>query len=114
MNDLFNTMTDIVDTANKSFSGKLLSRNSDTETSKIAAKGHELKAGTNAQKIFVFVKRFPDSTAGELGELTGLGQHETARRLSDLCRKGYIVKGSPKLCNIKNTKMTAWSVDGTH
>ena len=39
MNDLFNTMTDIVDTANKSFSGKLLSRNSDSETSKIAAKG---------------------------------------------------------------------------
>ena len=85
--DLFNTMTNIVDTANNTFSGKLLSRTHDPETSKTAAKKHELKAGSNAKKIYEYVKQFPDSTAGELGEMTGLGQHETARRLSDLCRK---------------------------
>ena len=107
-NDLFNTMTNIVDTANKSFSGKLLSRTDDPETSKIAAKKHQLKAGSNAKRIYEYVKQFPDSTAGELGEMTGLGQHETARRLSDLCRKGFIVKGEPKLCSIKNSLMTAW------
>ena len=91
-----------------SFSGELLSHTDDPETSKIAAKNHKLRAGSHAQKIFEFVKKYPDSTAGELGEMTGLGQHETARRLSDLFRKGYIVKGEPKRCNIKNTLMTAW------
>ena len=113
-NDLFNTMTNIVDTANKSFSGKLLSRTDDPETSKIAAKNHQLKAGSNAKRIYEYVKQFPDSTAGELGEMTGLGQHETARRLSDLCRKSFIVKGEPKICSIKKSKMTTWNINDTH
>tara|TARA_R110002020_G_scaffold15801_5_gene56389 strand:- start:488 stop:874 length:387 start_codon:yes stop_codon:yes gene_type:complete len=111
--DLFDTMINIVDTANRSFSGELLSHTDDPETSKIAAENHKLRAGSHAQKIFEFVKKYPDSTAGELGEMTGLGQHETARRLSDLFRKGYIVKGEPKRCNIKNTLMTAWSENAT-
>jgi len=91
-----------------SFSGELLSHTDDPETSKIAAENHKLRAGSHAQKIFEFVKKYPDSTAGELGEMTGLGQHETARRLSDLFRKGFIVKSEPKLCSIKNSLMTAW------
>lgn len=97
-----------------SFSGDLLYHKNDPETSKIAAKKHKLKAGSHAQRVFEFVKQFPDSTAGELGEMTGLGQHETARRLSDLFRKGFIVKGEPKLCSIKNSLMTAWRENGTH
>ena len=87
--DLFDTMINIVDTANRSFSGELLSHTDDPETSKIAAENHKLRAGSHAQ-------------------------HETARRLSDLFRKGYIVKGEPKRCNIKNTLMTSWSENATH
>jgi predicted HTH transcriptional regulator len=94
--------------------GKLPSRKNDPETSKLAAKKHELRAGSNAKRIYEYVKQFPDSTAGELGEMTKLGQHETARRLSDLCRKGFIVKGESKLCSIKNSLMTAWRANGTH
>jgi len=81
----------------------------DPETSYIAESNIN-KSGkrfSNQKLITDFVKRHPGLTAAEIGHLTGLGQHECSRRLSELTNV-TVRRGNKFLCSIKGTLMMVW------
>tara|TARA_R110000824_G_scaffold144093_3_gene311923 strand:+ start:616 stop:969 length:354 start_codon:yes stop_codon:yes gene_type:complete len=116
MNDLFSTIVDIAEARNRMRSQhpdigiEVLSRATDPKTSHEAARKHQPKANSNARRVLDAVKKYPDSTACELGQITGLGHIEAQRRLSDLARNFFVEKGNPKQCNIKTTRMMTWRI----
>ena len=80
----------------------------DPETSFIAeAKMNQGKRYTHQSLILKFVVDHPGHTAGEIGEYTSLGQHESSRRLSEL-NGVYVEKGVRKACYFKKTQMVTW------
>jgi len=84
------------------------SRLSDPLSSLIAEEGHNKgKRFTHQQAVFAFVKRAKGRTAAELGFLSGLGQHETSRRLADMTGI-YVRKGDIRKCTVNGTKMVTW------
>ena len=85
-----------------------VSRLSDPVSPHIAEEGHNKgKRYTNQQTVFAFVKRAKGRTAAELGFLSGLGQHETSRRLADLTGI-YVRKGARRKCRVNGTPMITW------
>jgi hypothetical protein len=85
------------------------SHRDDPETSYIAEANMNAsgKRFNNQEVAFLHVKVFPGKTAAELGELSGLGQHELSRRLADL--DGIKVrKGARKKCSVKGSTMVSW------
>jgi hypothetical protein len=56
------------------------------------------------------VRTYPSLTAGELGDVTGLGRVEVARRLSDAFRAGRVVKGKARVCGTQGTRQVVWRV----
>jgi hypothetical protein len=96
---LFNTSTEDI---------KIVARHNDPETSHIAAKKYQPKAGSVLNKVLLTVKTYPGRTAGEYGEWTDLGHVPTQRCLSALCKHGLIVKAAPRKCNIKGSQMLTW------
>lgn len=84
------------------------SRLSDPVTSYLAEEGHNKgKRFTHQQTVYAFVKRAKGRTAAELGFLSGLGQHETSRRLADLTGI-YVRKGEIRKCTVNGTSMVTW------
>ena len=67
------------------------SRRNDPETSRMAERQitDSGKRQTHQRIIAAFVAGHPGHTAAEIGEKTGLGQHECAMRLSDLFGSGW-------------------------
>ncbi len=86
------------------------SRTTDPETSHEAERhmNDSGKRASHCQLVARWVELMPGSTAGELGELTGLGHHETQRRLSDLHNRGRVRRGERRQCNINLTQMMTW------
>tara|TARA_R100000152_G_C6782033_1_gene218074 strand:- start:3466 stop:3852 length:387 start_codon:yes stop_codon:yes gene_type:complete len=85
------------------------SRESDPETSKIAAESHKPKSNTNAFKVLETVESSDEYlTGGEIAVRCGLEHIEAARRLSDLCKAGLITKQEVRKCSVKGTKMLTW------
>ena len=85
------------------------SRRNDPETSRMAERQitDSGKRQTHQRIIAAFVAGHPGHTAAEIGEKTGLGQHECARRLAEL--KGIsVVTGSVRRCAVKGTRMMTW------
>ncbi len=84
-------------------------RNSDPESSFEAAKRHEPRAASNAGLILAVIRRTSNKlTACELAIASGVDRTETSRRLSDLCRNGFIAKDEMKECSVKQRKMLTW------
>lgn len=63
---------------------------SDPITSHLAALQHEDKRPTNTAKVFAEIVLHPGLCAEQIGEQTGLGRVEAARRISDLKSEGHV------------------------
>lgn len=87
--------------------------NGDPETSFLAEQrmNKSGKRKTHQDIITDFVRQHPKHTAAEIGDETGLGQHECSRRLSEL--KNITVEHSEKRrCRINGTPMMTWIAKG--
>ena len=84
-----------------------LSRASDPETSRIAA-ALNTTSRIHADLILAIVRLNPYRTAAELGEITGLGHIECARRLPELRSRGHLINGDPRECSVKHSRMITW------
>ena len=76
-------------------------RSTDPETSHQAAQRmtESGKRISNQRLLWIAVTQEPGRTAAELGEVTGLGQHEASRRLAEL--NGVMVqRGEPRKCRM--------------
>ena len=80
----------------------------DPETSFMAeAEMNKGKRFRNQDILAAAVMMHEGMTAAELGEYTGLGQHEASRRLSEL--NGITVRHGPRRkCTVKGTNMITW------
>lgn len=58
--------------------------------------------------VLAAVRRYPGRTAGELGEVTGLGRVEAARRLSDLKARSDVFMGERRVCAVQGTGQRTW------
>lgn len=65
------------------------------------------RRGTQAEQVLAVVRRWSGLTAGEIGEISGLGHVPAQRRLSDLERAGHIEKGEPRSFNGRR-QVTWW------
>ena len=84
------------------------SHRDDPETSRIAeASMNEGKRFTHQRLLTTWVKDNPGHTAAEMGQLTGLGQHECARRLSEI-NDITVTRRDRRECQIKGTQMMTW------
>ena len=84
------------------------SHTGDPETSRIAeANMNKGKRFTHQSILREYVAKHKGETAGEIGQLTGLGQHECSRRLSELCGI-HVEKGERRKCQINGTSMVTW------
>jgi hypothetical protein len=66
------------------------------------------KRATHAARVLDAVLAKPGHTADEIGDYTGLGRHEAARRLSDLKSKGQVWQGEHRECTIAHTRQVTW------
>lgn len=85
-------------------------REMDEDTSHEAAKwmNRSGKAVRHYERVLSALHASPNSTAGEVGELTGLGHVEAQRRLSDLLKARCVMKGAKRLCSVNQTNMVTW------
>lgn len=71
------------------------------------------KRASHCDLVLAAVIGQPGMTAGELGDRTGLGRVEAARRLTDLLRLHRVYQGSKRVCASQGTsQMTWWPVKG--
>lgn len=85
-----------------------ISHSNDPEPSKEGAKKVTASGRRSAHVKLVLdaVRAFPGSTAGEIGDGTGLGHVPAQRRLSDLKSKGVVfISGKKKY---KNNNQSKW------
>lgn len=87
-----------------------LSRNTDPETSHIAADRHERagNANSNRQKCISVLIEYPGVTAAELAEHARMERHEASRRLPELRQAGKVFNGQKRLCRVNSTLQLTW------
>ena len=85
-------------------------RDMDDDTSHEAAEwmNRSGKAARHCDLVLSALRDTPNSTAGEIGQLTELGHVEAQRRLSDLLKARRVVKGAKRRCSVKQTNMVMW------
>ena len=77
----------------------------DPLTSYKAVAEHDVKG--NMRRVLTCVQTAPGGTKVEYGEMSGLGEFEAARRLSDLKRDGFVfVEGTA--CPPERARMSRW------
>lgn len=54
-----------------------------------------------------YVENYPGLTAAEIGDISGLGQHEASRRLPELVGI-RVQRGVQRKCKIKGSMMVTW------
>ena len=76
-----------------------LARNSDHDSSKLAAYQHEVngRARTQREECYAAVAKWPGSTARQLSELSGISMHVIGRRLPELADESKYVGGNTPL-----------------
>jgi len=101
--DLFNRFTEPTVTLPRA-------RHTDDSTSHEAAMQHTRsgKAARHRDLVMSAVEANPSSTAGEIGNISGLGHIEAQRRLSDLYRDDLVRKGPSRKCLVKKNNMVTW------
>ena len=75
-----------------------------------AAERHMNESGKRKRHqdiIAEFVESHPGHTAAEIGEKTGLGQHECSRRLSEMDQL-IVQRGMQRRCEVKGSMMATW------
>lgn len=84
----------------------------DPATSREAAEAVKTDGTLTAARMAVLqaLRRFPGSTSRELSERAGLDRHDVARRLPELERLGFVVKGEPRICSasVKRLRAVTW------
>lgn len=74
------------------------SRSTDPETSHKAER--QITSSGKRQTLTAIcreaIQNYPGRTAGEIGEITGLGHERVWRRISDLKNDGHVVAGKPR------------------
>ena len=88
-----------------------IARPSDPWTSHIGAAEvtHSGRRQTQTEQCLDVVQSHPGLTAGEIGELTGLGHVPAQRRLSDLKNEGHAIQGKSRLWHGR-PQVTWWPV----
>jgi hypothetical protein len=87
-----------------------VSHTGDPETSK-GAEAATTRSGTrntHAQHCLRIVRETPGMTTGEIGEMSGLGQAETRRRLSDLKARKQAYMGPPRIWRGSGRPHSTW------
>lgn len=62
------------------------------------------------QQVYEAIKQFPNRTAGELEQASGIPYFTIQRRVSQLEDAGYIKRYGKKVCAVKKTSMTVWGL----
>ena len=84
-------------------------RRSDPSSSHEAAvRAEKMNAQTQRTKVLMCVRYNPGLTSAEIGEKTGVGRHNTARRLPELRKDGRVRNGDQRICSLKGTKAITW------
>ena len=86
-------------------------RKTDPVTSRIAS-DRVTRSGTRqtqANAVLDAVRRFPGSTAVELSKAAGIERYAVSRRLPELERNGFIVRGPARMCAIRHAMMVTWT-----
>ena len=85
-------------------------RRTDPEPSHEAARHLNVSGKARAHRALVLeaLAQRPGGTAAEYAHLVGLEHVEAQRRLSDLLKDKAVVKGMPRACQVKGTKMVTW------
>ena len=100
-----------------------LSRSTDPHTSYEAARDLAESGKWNSQKIAVYkcLRKHDGATGAEIANFLGIDRHTPSRRLPEIERTGYIMRGEARRCSVRGTKqMTWWIVEpdktekGTH
>jgi predicted ArsR family transcriptional regulator len=66
------------------------------------------KRQTHATKVLGIVTAHPGLTTGAIGEISGLGQMETRKRLSDLKNRGLARQGQPRIWHGSGRQNVTW------
>ena len=66
------------------------------------------KRQTHATKVLGIVTVHPGLTTGAIGEISGLGQMETRKRLSDLKNRGLARQGQPRIWHGSGRQNVTW------
>ena len=66
------------------------------------------KRQTHAAKVLGIVTAHPGLTTGAIGEISGLGQMETRKRLSDLKNRGLARQGQPRIWHGSGRQNVTW------
>jgi len=87
-----------------------LSHHHDPLTSHDAAEQHHTsgKRATNKATCLKAVISQPGHTSAEIGEITGLGRHEAARRLADLRNDGLVRQEGRRKCLVCRNSSVLW------
>ncbi len=85
-----------------------ITRNTDPITSHIAADQFTKSGKRQNHKDIIFkaICDNPGKTAGELGQITGLGQVRVTRRLSEM--DVLIYPGQNRVCTVNKSLMRTW------
>jgi hypothetical protein len=63
---------------------------------------------THIHRVLTIVRQSPGLTTGQVGEVSGLGQMETRKRLSDLKNTGLIRQGVPRVWEGSGRRQVTW------
>ena len=87
-----------------------LARNSDPETSHKAAREMETSGQLNSDMMTALeaVREFPHRTATELEALLGCRDGKVRKRLAQLRRLGFIIRGDTKICPHTRRSCHTW------
>jgi len=66
------------------------------------------KRQTHAAKVLEIIIDHPGLVTGVIGEMSGLGQMETRKRLSDLKNRGLARQGQPRIWEGSGRKQVTW------
>ena len=87
-----------------------LARRTDPETSHRAAREMETSGKRETDEAFALrmVARYPNSTASELEALLGCRDGKVRKRLAQLRRLGFIIRGAMKICPHTKRRCHTW------
>ena len=85
-----------------------LSRQSDPETSRLAAAKAAAASACQREACRMFVRAVPGLTAAEIAVKIGLERHVPSRRLPELRAAGEIMTGESRICAVTGNMSLTW------
>ena len=83
-------------------------RRTDPASSHQAASRAESSAVCHRQICLDEVRRWPGQTSAEIAVSVGLDRYQTARRLPELAKAGFVERGPQGICSVAGTMAVTW------